>query len=262
MFSLQAQREEELQTLQENYKSVYLHPATNVCALLSAGSLLQVVDEVFAGRARAGVGIIRPPATTPSRTAPTASASTTMWPSPPTGWDAKVGAAWVLVVVWDVHPCSGIQHVFVAEPRVLYVSLHCHDHGLFFPSSEDPNYDEWGRDLAKATTLTLPSGMGDAEALTQVVLPVAFQFNPQLVLVTASLDVGAGTHLEDRIVLALEGGFNLTTISYCMTLCAKALLGDLLPPLEPQLVPNKCRADHQWRHPYPQPLLAGALLQV
>ncbi|XP_050708611.1 polyamine deacetylase HDAC10-like [Eriocheir sinensis] len=42
MFSLQAQGEEELQTMQENYKSVYLHPATNACALLSAGSLLQV----------------------------------------------------------------------------------------------------------------------------------------------------------------------------------------------------------------------------
>ncbi|XP_050705676.1 uncharacterized protein LOC126991028 [Eriocheir sinensis] len=62
----------------------------------------------------------------------------------------------VLVVVWDVHHGSGIQHVFVAEPRVLYVSLHRHHHGLFFPSSEDPNYDEWGRDLAKATTLTFP----------------------------------------------------------------------------------------------------------
>ncbi|XP_050704002.1 polyamine deacetylase HDAC10-like [Eriocheir sinensis] len=92
MFSLQAQGEEELQTLQENYKSVYLHPATYACALLSAGSLLRVVDEVFAGRDRAGVGIIRSPATTPSQTAPTASASTTTWPSPPTGWDAKVGA--------------------------------------------------------------------------------------------------------------------------------------------------------------------------
>ncbi|XP_050709590.1 protocadherin Fat 1-like [Eriocheir sinensis] len=107
--------------------------------------------------------------------------------------------------------------------------------------------------------------MGDAEALTQVVLPVAYQFNPQLVLVTASLDVGCRVspgccgHMmallsglaEGRIVLALEGGFNLTTISYCMTLCAKALLGDLLPPLEPQLVPNKSA-----------PLLAGALLQA
>lgn len=44
---------------------------------------------------------------------------------------------------------------------------------------------------------------------------------------------------EGRVVLALEGGYNLTTISYCMALCAKALLGDPLPPLEPQLVPNK-----------------------
>lgn len=44
---------------------------------------------------------------------------------------------------------------------------------------------------------------------------------------------------EGHVVLALEGGYNLTTISYCMTLCAKALLGDPLPPLEPQLVPNK-----------------------
>ncbi|XP_050708888.1 uncharacterized protein LOC126993765 [Eriocheir sinensis] len=49
MFSLQAQGEEELQTIQENYKSVYLHPATNACGLLSACSLLRVVDEVFAG---------------------------------------------------------------------------------------------------------------------------------------------------------------------------------------------------------------------
>ncbi|XP_050704553.1 DE-cadherin-like [Eriocheir sinensis] len=107
------------------------------------------------------------------------------------------------------------------------------------------------------------SGMGDAEALTQVVLPVAYQFNPQLVLVTASLDVGYRVspdcfgHMmallsglaEGRIVLALEGGFNLTTISYCMT-------------LSPAGAQQECRADHQWGHPYPQPLLAGALLQA
>ncbi|XP_050704331.1 uncharacterized protein LOC126989762 [Eriocheir sinensis] len=90
---LHVQGEEELQTLQENYKSVYLHPATYAFALLSAGSLLRVRggerSTINACRARAGVGIIRPPATTPSWTAPMASASTTTWSSPPTGWDAK-----------------------------------------------------------------------------------------------------------------------------------------------------------------------------
>lgn len=42
------------------------------------------------------------------------------------------------------------------------------------------------------------SGMGDAEylaAFTQVVLPVAYQFNPQLVLVAAGFDAGRGDPL-------------------------------------------------------------------
>ncbi|XP_050706030.1 polyamine deacetylase HDAC10-like isoform X1 [Eriocheir sinensis] len=142
MFSLQAQGEEELQTIQENYKSVYLHPATNVCALLSAGSLLQAEP----GPAWAS-SVPRPP----RRAGP---------PPRPLLLQQRgrrrqqAGMPRVLVVDQDVHLGSGIQHLFVAEPRVLYVSLHCHHHGLFLPSSEDPNYDEWGRDLAKATTLT------------------------------------------------------------------------------------------------------------
>ncbi|XP_050706872.1 polyamine deacetylase HDAC10-like isoform X2 [Eriocheir sinensis] len=123
-------------------------PATYACALLSAGSLLRVVDEVFAGLAWAS-SVPRPP----HRAGP---------PPRPLLLQQRgcrhqqAGMPRVLVVVWDVHHGSGIQHVFVAEARVLYVSLHRHDHGLFLPSSEDPNYDEWGRDLAKATTLTLP----------------------------------------------------------------------------------------------------------
>lgn len=35
-----------------------------------------------------------------------------------------------------------------------------------------------------------------------------------------------------RIIVALEGGYNLTAIAYSMTLCTKALLGDPIPPLQ------------------------------
>lgn len=42
MYGLESMGEEELQILQESYMSVYLHPKTNDCALLSAGCLLQV----------------------------------------------------------------------------------------------------------------------------------------------------------------------------------------------------------------------------
>ncbi|CAG7823877.1 unnamed protein product, partial [Allacma fusca] len=99
------------------------------------------------------------------------------------------------------------------------------------------------------------SGMGDTEylaAFTKIVLPIAYQFNPELVLVSAGFDAAKGdplggckvspegyahmTHLlsslaNGKIVLALEGGYNLTSIAYSMVLCTKALLGDPLPPL-------------------------------
>jgi len=44
------------------------------------------------------------------------------------------------------------------------------------------------------------------------------------------------THLlsslaNGRVILALEGGYNLTSIAYSMVMCTKALLGDPLPPL-------------------------------
>lgn len=35
-----------------------------------------------------------------------------------------------------------------------------------------------------------------------------------------------------KVILALEGGYNIDAVSYCMTTCTKALLGDPLPPLE------------------------------
>ncbi|KAK7069398.1 Histone deacetylase 6, partial [Halocaridina rubra] len=44
---------------------------------------------------------------------------------------------------------------------------------------------------------------------------------------------------EGKVIVALEGGYNLSTISYCMTMCAKALLGDPMPPLPPGLIPSQ-----------------------
>lgn len=41
-----------------------------------------------------------------------------------------------------------------------------------------------------------------------------------------------------RIILSLEGGYNVTSISYAMAMCAKTLLGDPLPMLDPTPMPN------------------------
>lgn len=39
-----------------------------------------------------------------------------------------------------------------------------------------------------------------------------------------------------RVILSLEGGYNVTSIAHAMSMCTKALLGDPLPPLAPHHV--------------------------
>ena len=106
--------------------------------------------------------------------------------------------------------------------------------------------------------------MGDREYLMffqSLVLPIANEFQPELVLVSAGFDAAAGDPLggyrlspamyghmtaglaalaSGRLVLALEGGYCLPAIAECSLQCARALLGDPLPPLhlEPQMKPS------------------------
>ena len=39
----------------------------------------------------------------------------------------------ILIVDWDVHHGNSTQEQFYADPRVLFISLHRHDDGRFFP---------------------------------------------------------------------------------------------------------------------------------
>ena len=93
-------------------------------------------------------------------------------------------------------------------------------------------------------------GMGNNEyaaAFSEVILPILSQFSPDLVLISCGLDAAAGDLLGDclltprmyyammrslmttvgldtPIVVALEGGYNLEVISYCMEAVVLALL--------------------------------------
>jgi histone deacetylase 4/5 len=41
----------------------------------------------------------------------------------------------ILIVDWDVHHGNGTQNMFYDDPKVMYVSLHRHDHGSFYPGT-------------------------------------------------------------------------------------------------------------------------------
>ncbi|XP_058533951.1 histone deacetylase 9 isoform X5 [Ochotona princeps] len=167
----------------------------------------------------------------------------------------------ILIVDLDVHHGNGTQQAFYADPSILYISLHRYDEGNFFPGSGAP--DEVGTGLGEGYTINiawtggLDPPMGDVEyleAFRTVVMPAAKEFHPDLVLVSAGFDALEGhtpplggykvtakcfghltkqlmTLADGRIVLALEGGHDLTAICDASEACVNALLGNELGPL-------------------------------
>uniref|UniRef100_A0A8B9ITB3 Histone deacetylase n=1 Tax=Amazona collaria TaxID=241587 RepID=A0A8B9ITB3_9PSIT len=175
----------------------------------------------------------------------------------------------ILIVDWDVHHGNGTQQVFYRDPDVLYISLHRHDDGNFFPGSGAA--DEVGAgpgegfNVNVAWTGGLDPPMGDPEylaAFRTVVMPIAHEFSPDVVLVSAGFDAADGhppplggykvsakcfgymtkqlmSLAGGAIVLALEGGHDLTAICDASEACVSALLGNEVGPLPEESMRQK-----------------------
>ncbi len=157
----------------------------------------------------------------------------------------------VMVLDWDVHHGNGTNDIFHADPSVLFVSLH---QWPLYPGSGW--YTDVGSGAGEGYTVNipLPPGAGDPAyraAFARIVEPIAEQFAPQFLLVSAGQDCHAADPLSDelvtldgfrvmsravrriaerhaggRYVLALEGGYNQHTLPWLVAGIVAAL-GDL-----------------------------------
>ncbi|XP_071809445.1 histone deacetylase 6-like isoform X3 [Asterias amurensis] len=260
--AMQSNTPRELNKMQDDFKSIYLHQSSFDCARLAAGSTLNVVDTVLSGQARNGVAIVRPPGHhAESHTAMGFCFFNTVAIAARYA-QQKHGLKRVLILDWDVHHGNGTQHMFENDPSVLYVSLHRYENGLFFPSSPDAGPDMAGEGAGEGFNVNIGWNvevMGDAEylaAFMQVVMPIAYEFCPDLVLVSAGFDAAYGdplggykvtpegyahmTHMlcnlaKGKVIVVLEGGYNLNSISQSMAMCTRILLGDPCPAIDPGL---------------------------
>jgi len=101
----------------------------------------------------------------------------------------------VLIVDWDVHHGNGTMHSFYESDEVLYFSVHQYPH---YPGTG--RIDEIGRGAGQGFTVNVPlcGGQGDAAYLylfREILLPVAREYAPQLILVSAGFD----THRKDPL---------------------------------------------------------------
>lgn len=162
----------------------------------------------------------------------------------------------ILIVDWDVHHGNGTQNIFWDRTDVLYFSIHRYDGGQFYPKTGHPS--AIGGPLAKGYNINMPlngDNNGDPEYLLtwqRLLKPVATAFAPDVILVSSGFDCAAGdplgelqvstdafahlTHqlmqITPKVVIALEGGYNLSTITNATLSCVKALLKDPLPVLK------------------------------
>ncbi|KAM3180483.1 hypothetical protein ACTXT7_016200 [Hymenolepis weldensis] len=193
----------------------------------------------------------------------------------------------ILIVDWDVHHGNGTHTVFYADPTVLYISLHRYDDGAFFPGTG--SLDEMGAGMGVGFTINIawPSGitMGDAEylaAFRYIVLPVAREFKPEMILVSCGFDAAPGhpanlggynvspaafgwmtrllTNYEiagGRIALCLEGGYELNSLCDCTEACIRALIRatyERTSGLQDAPLLNRLSDSERSRKPYPAAL--------
>jgi acetoin utilization deacetylase AcuC-like enzyme len=158
-------------------------------ATLAAGAGMELVDRVMSGEVRNAYGLLRPP-----------------------GHHAMTGKGMgfcvfnnvviaarhaqkvhgierVMIVDWDVHHGNGTHAAFWDDPDVLFVSIHQDD---WYPAGWGPAEDAGGSGAqGRTVNIPLPPGSSNTAhmmALERIVAPIARQFQPELLFISAGQD--------------------------------------------------------------------------
>ncbi|KAM9248456.1 histone deacetylase 4 [Dugong dugon] len=242
-------------------------------ARLAVGCVVELVFKVATGELKNGFAVVRPPGHHAEESTPMGFCYFNSVAIAAKLLQQRLNVSKILIVDWDVHHGNGTQQAFYNDPNVLYISLHRYDDGNFFPGSGAPDEVGTGPGVGFNVNMAFAGGldppMGDAEYLTAfrtVVMPVAAEFAPDMVLVSSGFDAVEGhpTPLGGynlsakcfgyltkqlmglaggRIVLALEGGHDLTAICDASEACVSALLGNELDPLPEKTLQQRCNAN-------------------
>ena len=225
----------------------YTSPESYEVASLAAGAASDAVERVMSGSHHASVALVRPPGNHAERNQ---AMGFCLYNSVAVAAaHARAGgAAKVAIVDYDVHHGNGTQHMFEADPHVLYISTHQYP---YYPGTGAA--DEIGKGDGAGFTVNLPLAAGDVSedfevAFTDVVLPVLRQFDPDLVMISAGFDA----HVDDplgglrlttdvfgamtmalrgvaeeccrgRVVAVTEGGYDLVALAECSNLVIETL---------------------------------------
>jgi acetoin utilization deacetylase AcuC-like enzyme len=243
-------------TATEGQAHVVLDPDTSAspgsyeAAVLAAGGVCKAVSMVVRGALDNAFALVRPPGHHAER-------------SRAMGFcllnNVAVGAEYarkvlglrrVLIVDWDLHHGNGTQHSFEDDSSVLYFSTHQFP---YYPGSGA--FEQVGIGKGEGFTVNFPlsPGYGDGEyaaIFERILKPIAFEFAPELILVSAGFDIFEGDPLGGmrvtpvgfagltstvmniadyccggKVVLTLEGGYDLDGLRDSVRMVLKEMAG-------------------------------------
>ncbi|XP_032498201.1 histone deacetylase 9 isoform X3 [Phocoena sinus] len=168
-------------------------------ARMAVGCVIELASKVASGELKNGFAVVRPPGHHAEESTAMGFCFFNSVAITAKYLRDQLNISKILIVDLDVHHGNGTQQAFYADPSILYISLHRYDEGNFFPGSGAPN--EVGTGLGEgyniniAWTGGLDPPMGDTEyleAFRTIVKPVAKEFDPDMVLVSAGFDALEG----------------------------------------------------------------------
>ncbi|CAH1965946.1 unnamed protein product [Acanthoscelides obtectus] len=248
----------ELEKYSSNWDSVYFTKDTFLSAVTAAESALTLSLKVAQGSLKNGLALIRPPGHHAMKDEMCGYCFLNNVALAADAAISKQLTKKVLIVDHDVHHGQGTQRLFYERDDVLYFSIHRYENGLFWPNLRESESDYIGEGKGKGYTVNVPlneTGMDDSDYLAiiiNILLPIAYEFKPDLILISAGFDCAIGcpegemnvsphffAHLvsllsglaDGKVVVCLEGGYFLESLAEGVACSLKALLGDFPHPL-------------------------------
>ena len=243
-------------------KDSYDNFATYESAKLATGSLIEICKNILSKKIEHGYAIIRPPGHH-------ADMSTAR------GFcifnSVAVAVKYILnkndkikiaILDWDVHHGDGTQAIFYNEQNPLFISIHRHDNGKFYPfktgfvgEKGEQNGVGYNINIPLDTKCAIskgPSCIGDAEYINifeKIIMPCLTEYNPDIIFISCGYDAGENDFsgclkcspfayafmterllsLNKNLIFALEGGYTLDTIKRMSETTIRTLLGEEIP---------------------------------
>ena len=229
----------------------YVGPRSAAAARMGAGAVLVGVDAVLSGSTQNAFALVRPPGHHAEADIAMGFCLYNNVAVAARYAQQRYGVGKVLIVDFDVHHGNGTQAIFYADPSVAYFSTH---QAPFYPGTG--LYDEVGAELARFTTCNAPVPAATTFDLydaifREVLYPFADRFRPDLILLSAGYDTHwrdpmAGVLLDvmgqavltryvqdlanrfcgDKLVVALEGGYDPAALAEGVAASLEILLGE------------------------------------